>query len=316
MAVGYEPFDGAHLESIVRLCAAEGWPSFPDDPARAARALLAPGVTTVVARDGGQVVGFATMLSDGEIQAYLSLLVVAAPRRGEGIGHALVEETFRRAGGVRVDLLAEDGAVGFYAALPHRRRPGSVSTPPASETAAARVQPVLIVVGGLPGTGKSTLADGLAERLAIPVFNKDRIEASLRRDGDTADRDSWRVAENLLTTLAGEQLRRRQSAILDTVARTPESRATWRALAATAGERFRLIECVCSDRPLHQARLEGRVRGIPGWNELSWSDVEQVRARSAPWPDEHLVVDAVRPVAANLEVAMAYVTADPPVRTR
>ena len=124
MAVGYEPFDGAHLESIVGLSAAEGWPSFPDDPPRAARALQAPGVTTVVARDGGEVVGFATMLSDGEIQAYLSLLVVAPTRRGEGIGHALVDETFRRAGGIRVDLLAEDGAVGFYAALPHRRRPG------------------------------------------------------------------------------------------------------------------------------------------------------------------------------------------------
>ena len=177
------------------------------------------------------------------------------------------------------------------------------------------MHPVLIVVGGLPGTGKSTLADGLAARLAIPVFNKDRIEASLRRDGVTADRDSWRVAENLLTTLAGDQLHRRQSAILDTVARTPKSRATWRALAATAGQRFRLIECVCSDPPLHQARLEGRVRGIPGWDELSWSDVEQVRARSAPWREEHLVIDAVRPVSENLKVALAYVTAAAPVST-
>ena len=30
----------------------------------------------------------------------------------------------------------------------------------------------LIVVGGLPGTGKSTLADALAVRLAVPVFTE------------------------------------------------------------------------------------------------------------------------------------------------
>jgi len=124
MGVAYVPFDASHLDSVVALCAAEGWPSFPADPARAARALVAPGVTSVVASDGGEVIGFATMLSDGEIQAYLSLLVVAATRRHEGVGAILVREAFRRAGGERVDLLAEDDAQGFYASMAHRRLPG------------------------------------------------------------------------------------------------------------------------------------------------------------------------------------------------
>lgn len=124
MGVAYVPFDASHLDAVVALCAAEGWPSFPADPARAGRALVAPGVTTLVARDDGEVIGFATMLSDGEIQAYLSLLVVAAARRGEGVGGTLVRETFQRAGGVRVDLLSEDAAQGFYASMAHRRLPG------------------------------------------------------------------------------------------------------------------------------------------------------------------------------------------------
>jgi len=124
VGVAYVPFDASKLDAVVGLCAAQGWPSFPDDPARAARALVAPGVTTVVAWEDGAVLGFATMLSDGEIQAYLSLLVVAASRRGEGIGRALVREALGRAGGVRVDLLAEAAAEGFYAAMPHRRLPG------------------------------------------------------------------------------------------------------------------------------------------------------------------------------------------------
>jgi predicted kinase len=159
---------------------------------------------------------------------------------------------------------------------------------------------LLVVVGGLPGTGKTTIADELAVQLACPVFNKDRIEASLWRDGVTAEQDSWSVAEHLLTTLASEQVRRGQSAILDTVARRSESRAAWRAIALETGAEFRLIECVCSDRGLHRARIEGRRRGIPGWYELSWDDVETVRARSEPWGDERLVLDAVNPVRANV----------------
>lgn len=122
--VRYVAFAAEHVDGIVALCAAEGWPSFPEDPARAARALTAPGVATVVAVDDSDVVGFATVLSDGEIQAYLSLLVVASTRRRAGIGRRLVTLAADRAGGVRVDLLAEEGAEPFYERFPHRRKPG------------------------------------------------------------------------------------------------------------------------------------------------------------------------------------------------
>ncbi len=122
--VAYAAYGSEHLDGVVALCAAEGWPSFPADPTRAGRALTAPGVTSVVALAGDEVVGFATVLSDGEIQAYLSLLVVASSRRRAGIGRALVVLAARRAGGVRVDLLAEEGAEAFYETFPHRRKPG------------------------------------------------------------------------------------------------------------------------------------------------------------------------------------------------
>jgi len=122
--VQYVEFGPEHRDVVVALCVAHGWPSLPADPARAERALTAPGVVTVVAVDGGAVVGFATMLSDGEIQAYLSLLVVSEDRRREGIGRRLVQTAFARAGGLRVDVLAEDGSEDFYAAMPHRRMAG------------------------------------------------------------------------------------------------------------------------------------------------------------------------------------------------
>jgi predicted kinase len=177
---------------------------------------------------------------------------------------------------------------------------------------------MLIVVSGLPGTGKSAVADALADQMRIPVFTKDRIEASLWRTGVTADLGSWQAAEDLLGTLAGEQLRRGQSAILDTVARTYESREKWLAIAAGHGAAFRPIECVCTDEAVHRSRIEGRQRGIPGWYELTWKDVDRARERWEPWTSDRLVLDAVDPLDANVARARAYVSAGaaPLPRTR
>ncbi len=117
------PFSQSDLKGVIALCAAEAWPSFPEDPARAQRALTAPGVTTVVAADGSAVVGFAQLLSDGEIQAHLSLIAVAASHRRQGLALMMLQEALRLAGGFRIDLVT-DSAPEFYAALPHHRFEG------------------------------------------------------------------------------------------------------------------------------------------------------------------------------------------------
>ncbi|MFE6686182.1 GNAT family N-acetyltransferase [Streptomyces sp. NPDC057743] len=114
------PFDPSHLAGVLDLCRSEGWSSFFANPARAEASLTAPGVVAVVAVDGARVVGFAQALTDGVAQAHLSLLATAHDRRRAGIGRSLVQETLRRCGAMRMDLVT-DTAEEFYAALPHRR---------------------------------------------------------------------------------------------------------------------------------------------------------------------------------------------------
>lgn len=171
-------------------------------------------------------------------------------------------------------------------------------------------RPHLIVFTGLPGTGKSTLADEAASLLGCPLFAKDQLEATLRRSGIGAEANSGWAAVELLNTLAGEQLRRGQSAILDSVATFERMRAVWRALARTHGATMKVVECVCSDEALHRARLAGRRRGIPGWPELAWDDVLAVRSRYEPWSDLRLILDATQPLAQNQAALRAYLLAD------
>lgn len=119
----YRRYAPGDLAGVLRLCEIEGWPSFPEDPARAARVLTAPGVTTLVAVEDGRVAGFAQIQSDGEIQAHLSLLAVDPAFRRRGIARELVTLGLRQAGGLRIDLVT-DSAEAFYAAFPHFRMPG------------------------------------------------------------------------------------------------------------------------------------------------------------------------------------------------
>jgi GNAT superfamily N-acetyltransferase len=110
-------FERVHLSGVMGLFAAERW-SYAADQERTWRALIAPGSLTLVALTDGQIAGIAQTLSDGEVQAFLSILLVAAGRRGAGIGRALVQEALRRTPGIRFDLISY--ADGFYRALDFR----------------------------------------------------------------------------------------------------------------------------------------------------------------------------------------------------
>jgi predicted kinase len=63
----------------------------------------------------------------------------------------------------------------------------------------------LIIFSGLPGTGKSTLAEAVGKALEIPVFAKDWLEAALLRSGlrpTSADKSLGYAGYELLTVLA------------------------------------------------------------------------------------------------------------------
>ena len=125
----YVPYERKNLDGVVALCDAEGWASFAEDLDRTNRVLTAPGVTTIVAVDGGAVVGFASLQSDGEIQAHLSTIAVERSQRRSGIARRLLQEALDRAGAQRVDLIT-DSAESFYEALTHKKWSGFRIYPP------------------------------------------------------------------------------------------------------------------------------------------------------------------------------------------
>ena len=167
----------------------------------------------------------------------------------------------------------------------------------------------LIVFSGLPGAGKSALAEAVGQKLGIPVFAKDWLEATLLHAELTPTNPEKLLGSasyELLTVLAERQLNLGQSVILDSVASTRSIRLTWRRLARQFSANWRVIECICSDESLHRARLTTRQRQIPGWHELEWPEVEHVRTYFAPWDEPRLVLDSLQPFDSNFSQALAY----------
>jgi predicted kinase len=167
----------------------------------------------------------------------------------------------------------------------------------------------LIVFSGLPGTGKSTLAEAIGKYFSIPVFARDWLEATLLRCELQPMREdkslSWAGYE-LMTVLAERQLMLEQSVILDSVAATQTIRNTWRQLAAQYDAEWLVIECTCSDESIHRSRLKERKREIPGWHELTWFDIEKVKQYYSPWNEKRLVLNMANPFDKNLSKAKTY----------
>jgi predicted kinase len=74
----------------------------------------------------------------------------------------------------------------------------------------------LIVLSGLPGSGKSMLAEGLSRALSLPVFSVDPIEAAMWRSG-LVKVQTGIAAYDVAIALADEHLRLGHSVIVDAV---------------------------------------------------------------------------------------------------
>jgi ribosomal protein S18 acetylase RimI-like enzyme len=118
------PYSRKHLDPIVVMCEGISFAISLSDPERADRAMSAPGAVALVAVEDDELLGFPHSITDGPLQAYLSMLLVSSDHQRRGIASALIEATMERSGAIRLDLVSSEEAEPLYRAFSFRRLPG------------------------------------------------------------------------------------------------------------------------------------------------------------------------------------------------
>lgn len=174
---------------------------------------------------------------------------------------------------------------------------------------------MLVVLGGLPGVGKSTIARALLTRWLAVYLCIDTIEQALRDSGVLAGQgagaasnagsvcnaanvpDGPNVADvgaagyMVAYALARTQLAMGLPVLADSVNPLAVTREAWHGVAVFAQVPWLDVEVVCSDVAEHQKRVEQRrVSDVLGLLPPTWAAVR--RHDYAPWAaGDRLVVD-------------------------
>ena len=170
-------------------------------------------------------------------------------------------------------------------------------------------KPSLIVMSGLPGSGKSTIAEHIAARLKITLLSVDPIESATIRAGIARSFETGLAAYLVAETLAGEQLKLGNSVIVDAVNAEEEGKDIWRSLAERYAIELIILDVFVSDQALHRERLESRVRGLYGFGEITWEQVEARQKTFTRWKEPTLRLDSSRDVEINVDEAIRYIQA-------
>ena len=147
---------------------------------------------------------------------------------------------------------------------------------------------MLVILSGLPGTGKTTIGKNLAARRSAAYVRVDEIEHALTHNSNLGP-DIGPAGYIVAFAIASSNLKLGNLVVGDSVNPVLDSRQGWRDVAREAGVSFVEVEFICSNENEHQRRVETRTADICGFALPSWTTV---KARTyLPWTSPRLVVD-------------------------
>lgn len=149
---------------------------------------------------------------------------------------------------------------------------------------------MLIAFGGLPGSGKTTIARHLAAHLKAVYLRVDSIEQAIRSSGlSAAGADIGPAGYLALYRLAADNLGFGRWVVADSVNPIAQTRNAYRRIAEQVGTHLLEVEVLCSDATEHRHRVETRRSTVDGLTLPTWEDV-MARQYDA-WDRPHLRLD-------------------------
>jgi predicted kinase len=150
----------------------------------------------------------------------------------------------------------------------------------------------LIVVSGLPGTGKTAVAQALADRIGAVHLSIDPVENAMLGAGVERGWNTGVAAYEAVRVMAQANLVRGLAVVVDAVNDSEAARDTWRRAGADAAVPVHFFLLRLDDEAEHRRRLEGRERAMEQVVEPTWEAVQARADAYEPWIGTCIEVDA------------------------
>lgn len=164
---------------------------------------------------------------------------------------------------------------------------GLTLSPPAPDSR----RPVLVIMTGLPGSGKTHLARNLCERAPFTLVGSDPVRAILYTSPTYSPQENSSVYE-VIDAILWRLLRQHRDVIYDAVNLSERRRAALRALALDAGGRPLTVLTTAPEHTIW-LRLSHRKEtpGERGDSEADWEVYRKLASRAERIAHQHIVVD-------------------------
>ncbi|HET7149491.1 MAG TPA: AAA family ATPase [Candidatus Nitrosopolaris sp.] len=156
-----------------------------------------------------------------------------------------------------------------------------------------------MILCGLPGVGKTTLATKLARLINAVVLSSDKIRKELI-EKPTYRWQERKLVYDVLSLLARYLHNEGINCILDATFNTANSRKELKQKLALTSEQFYIIECTCPEDVVI-SRLKNRRND---YSDANISIYRKMNRIYQPVKEEHIIVDMSKPLKSNaIEIA-------------
>ncbi len=162
---------------------------------------------------------------------------------------------------------------------------------------------MIIIVMGLPATGKTSFAEALAEALAFPHFNSDKSRIALGQLGQYDEATKQSIYQHL-TTEVEEVLQRKESVIIDATFYTEEVRRPYLALA----EKYK-CPIVFIELKADPIQIAKRMQQQRKYSEADFDVYQKIKAIYEPLLIEHCTLWSDQmSISEMIELATEYIS--------
>ncbi len=161
---------------------------------------------------------------------------------------------------------------------------------------------MIMIICGLPGVGKSTLANKIAPRINAVILSSDKIRKEIFQN-PTYSVFERKLVYDIMIVIAKYLNDVRVRCILDATFNREESRVAIKERLGLDDRDFQIIECTCPEN-IAISRLESRKNGYSdATSEIYYKMKKIYESVSLP----HITIDTTIPIETNIEKVLKYI---------